>query len=91
MPKKSFDKLAEMREKALEAGGAERKKRQHEAGKYTARERIEKLVDPDSFVEIDEFVVHRESAFGMDENKVLGDGVVTGYGTIAGRSLWVDL
>ena len=44
MPKESFDKLAEMREKALEAGGAERKKRQHDAGKYTARERIEKLL-----------------------------------------------
>jgi acetyl-CoA carboxylase carboxyltransferase component len=53
MPKESFDKLAEMRKKALEAGGAERKKRQHEAGKYTARERVEKLLDPDSFVEID--------------------------------------
>ncbi len=61
MPRKSFDKLAEMREKALEAGGAERKKRQHEAGKYTARERVEKLLDPDSFVEIDEFVVHLTS------------------------------
>jgi len=89
MPKESFDKLAEMREKALEAGGAERKKRQHEAGKYTARERIEKLLDPGSFVEIDEFVVHRESAFGMDDNKPLGDGVITGYGAIDARKVFI--
>jgi len=89
MPKESFDKLAEMREKALEAGGAARKKRQHEAGKYTARERIEKLLDSGSFVEIDEFVVHRESAFGMDDNKPLGDGVITGYGTIDGRKVFI--
>ncbi|MBY8998811.1 MAG: methylmalonyl-CoA carboxyltransferase [Candidatus Thorarchaeota archaeon] len=89
MPKESFDKLAEMREKALEAGGAERKKRQHEAGKYTARERIEKLLDIGSFVEIDEFVVHRESAFGMEDNKPLGDGVITGYGTMDGRKVFI--
>ena len=89
MPKESFDKLAKMREKALEAGGEARIKRQHEAGKYTARERIEKLLDPGSFVEIDEFVVHRESAFGMEKNKPLGDGVITGYGTIDGRKVFI--
>jgi len=89
MPKESFDKLAEMREKALEAGGEARKKRQHDAGKYTARERIEKLLDTGSFVEIDEFVVHRESAFGMDEKQILGDGVITGYGTIDGRKVFI--
>ncbi|MHA2143800.1 MAG: acyl-CoA carboxylase subunit beta, partial [Candidatus Thorarchaeota archaeon] len=89
MPKESFDKLAEMREKALEAGGETRIKRQHDAGKYTARERVEKLLDPGSFVEIDEFVVHRESAFGMADNKPLGDGVITGYGTIDGRKVFV--
>ena len=89
MPKESFDKLAKMREKALEAGGVERKKRQHEAGKYTARERVEKLLDSDSFVEIDEFVVHRESGFGMADNKPLGDGVITGYGTIDGRKVFI--
>ncbi len=53
MPKESFDKLAKMREKALEAGGEARIKRQHEAGKYTARERVEKLLDSGSFVEIE--------------------------------------
>jgi propionyl-CoA carboxylase beta chain len=87
MPKESFDKLAEMREKALEAGGEDRKKKQHDAGKYTARERVEKLLDPGSFVEIEEFVVHRETAFGIQDKKVLGDGVITGYGTIDGRSI----
>ena len=89
MPRESFDKLAKMREKALEAGGEARKKRQHEAGKYTARERIEKLLDPDSFVEIDEFVVSRISDFGMDKKRTLGDGVITGYGTIAGRKVFI--
>jgi propionyl-CoA carboxylase beta chain len=89
MPKESFDKLAKMREKALEAGGEARIKRQHDAGKYTARERIEKLLDTGSFVEIDEFVVHRETAFGMDKNKPLGDGVITGYGTIDGRKVFI--
>ena len=89
MPKESFDKLAKMREKALEAGGEARIKRQHEAGKFTARERVEKLLDPGSFVEIDEFVVHREAAFGMEKNKPLGDGVITGYGTIDGRKVFI--
>jgi len=89
MPKESFDRLAKMREKALEAGGEARIKRQHDAGKYTARERIEKLLDPGSFVEIDEFVVHRETAFGMEENKPLGDGVITGYGAIDGRKVFI--
>ena len=89
MSKDKFEKLAEMRKKALEAGGPERIQKQHDAGKYTARERIEKLLDPDSFVEIDEFVVHRESAFGMEEKKVLGDGVITGYGTVDGRKVFV--
>ena len=89
MPKESFDKLAKMRENALEAGGEARIKRQHEAGKFTARERVEKLLDPGSFVEIDEFVVHRESAFGMEKNKPLGDGVITGYGTIDGRKVFI--
>jgi len=79
MLKEKFAKIAQLREKALEAGGPERIKKQHYSGKYTARERIEKLLDPGSFAEIDEFVVHRESTFGIDKRKVLGDGVVTGY------------
>jgi acetyl-CoA carboxylase carboxyltransferase component len=84
-----FDKLSEMREKAKLGGGKKRIERQHEKGKLTARERIDRLLDPDSFVELDEFIVHREDKFGMDEKKVLGDGVVTGYGTINGRKVFV--
>ncbi|MEM2142173.1 MAG: carboxyl transferase domain-containing protein, partial [Candidatus Thorarchaeota archaeon] len=84
-----FDELLKKREQLKLAGGEERIKRQHEAGKYTARERIEKLLDPGSFVEIDEFVVHRCHDFGMENNKVLGDGVITGYGTIDGRKVFV--
>ncbi len=59
--------------------------RQHERGKQTARERIEALLDPGSFVELDELAVHRTSAFGMEKRKPLGDGVITGHGTIDGR------
>ena len=74
-----------MNEKALEGGGKERIEKQHAAGKLTARERIDLLLDPGSFVEIDRFVTHRCTDFGMQEQKVLGDGVVTGHGTIDGR------
>jgi acetyl-CoA carboxylase carboxyltransferase component len=59
--------------------------KQHARGKLTARERIEKLLDPGSFVELDAFAVHRTSAFGMERQKPLGDGVITGHGTIDGR------
>ncbi|RLI59411.1 MAG: methylmalonyl-CoA carboxyltransferase, partial [Candidatus Thorarchaeota archaeon] len=89
MPSDKFEKLKEMRERAREGGGKERIKKQHDQGKYTARERIEKLLDPGSFVEIDEFVVHRCTDFGMEERKFLGDGVITGYGTIDGRKVFV--
>ncbi len=89
MPNDKFEELKKKRQKSLEAGGLDRIKKQHEAGKYTARERIEKLLDPGSFVEIDEFVVHRETAFGLDKKEVLGDGVITGYGTIEGRKVFV--
>ena len=70
-------------------GGEERIQRQHEAGKKTARERLELLLDPGSFVEIDRFVAHRCHDFGMDEQQVPGDGVVTGYGRIDGRLVYV--
>ncbi len=89
MATEKFRQLEELREKAKEAGGKERIKRQHSQGKYTARERILKLLDPGSFVEIDEFVVHRCTDFGMEKKKVLGDGVITGYGTIDGRKVFV--
>jgi len=82
-------RLRELREKARLGGGPERIKRQHEKGKLTARERLEALLDPGSFVELDAFVVHRCYDFGLDERRYLGDGVVTGYGTIDGRLVFV--
>src|SRR5438045_534615 len=63
--------------------------KQHPKGKLTARERIELLVDPGSFTELDAFAVHRTEAFGMGERKVPGDGVVTGYGAVDGREVFV--
>ncbi len=63
--------------------------RQHERGKLTARERLELLLDPDSFIELDPFVEHRFISFGMDRQRQMGDGVVTGYGTIDGRPVIV--
>ena len=74
---------------ARAGGGARRIKAQHEKGKLTARERLEILLDPDSFEEWDMFVEHRSHDFGMAQQKVPGDGVVTGYGTINGRLVFV--
>ncbi len=80
-----------VRKQALEAGGgAGRIARQHEAGKLTARERLDKLFDEDSFVEVDAFVETRAIDFDMQKKKVPGDGVVTGYGTIEGRPVFVS-
>jgi propionyl-CoA carboxylase beta chain len=78
-----------MEAQALLAGGQERIDKQHEAGKLTARERIDALLDEGSFVEMDKFVTHRNADFGMQDHKILGDGVITGYGTIAGRTVCV--
>jgi len=88
-PADPIARLAELDATALEAGGAERVARQHDKGKLTARERIELLLDPGSFVEMDRFVVHRCADFGMEQNRILGDGVVTGHGTIEGRKVFV--
>jgi acetyl-CoA carboxylase carboxyltransferase component len=79
------NRLDELRKQAREGGGKERIKKQRAAGKLTARERIEILVDEGSFDEIDMFVQHNCSHFGMEEKKVPGDGVVTGFGRIDGR------
>jgi propionyl-CoA carboxylase beta chain len=87
----SQDRIAELyrrRQQALEAGGADRVDRQHKGGKLTARERLELLLDPGSFSEVDMFVTHRCQDFGMDGHPILGDGVVTGYGTIDGRVVY---
>src|SRR5690606_21057329 len=70
-------------------GGEERIQRQHEAGRQTARERLEVLLDPGSFRELDAFVEHRNSNFGMDKRHYPGDSVVTGWGTIDGRLVYV--
>ncbi len=82
-------KLEQMNETALLGGGEARIQRQHDAGKLTARERIDQLFDPGTFVEMDAFVTHRCTDFGMQDKKTLGDGVVTGYGRIAGRQVFV--
>ncbi|MBI2390626.1 MAG: methylmalonyl-CoA carboxyltransferase [Deltaproteobacteria bacterium] len=76
-------------ERALLGGGKERIKKQHDAGKLTARERIDLLLDPGSFVELDRFVLHRCTDFGMEKDRVPGDGVVTGYGNVDGRKVFV--
>ena len=82
-------RLDEMNRLSLEGGGAARIAKQHEAGKLTARERVDLLLDPGSFVEVDRFVVHRCTDFDMDKSKVLGDGVVTGWGLVDGRKVVV--
>ncbi len=84
-----YETLQDLNEKALLGGGKDRIDKQHEAGKLTARERIDHLLDEDSFVEIDRFVTHRCTDFGMDSQKFEGDGVVSGYGTIEGRLVYL--
>jgi propionyl-CoA carboxylase beta chain len=82
-------RLDQKREAARAGGGARRVKAQHAKGKLTARERLELLLDPDSFEEWDMFVEHRSHDFGMAEQKIPGDGVVTGYGTVNGKLVFV--
>jgi acetyl-CoA carboxylase carboxyltransferase component len=83
------EQLRSLREQAQLGGGGERIAQQHERGKLTARERLELLLDPGSFVEMDSFVTHRATDFGLAEQRYVGDGVVTGHGTIAGRLVFV--
>jgi propionyl-CoA carboxylase beta chain len=84
-----LQQLADMREAARQGGGEERVAQQHARGKLTARERLEIMLDDDSFAELDAFVTHRTTDFGLDEERYLGDGVVTGWGTIDGRTVFV--
>ena len=84
-----LEQLRRMRGEALLGGGPVRIERQHTFGKLTARERLDLLLDPESFVELDAFVTHRATEFGLDRQHVLGDGVVTGHGTIDGRLVFV--
>lgn len=87
---KSKIKILEEKSQLAELGGGQQRiDKQHKAGRLTARERIVQLLDPDTFVEIDKFVTHRCTDFGMEKNKVLGDGVVVGYGKIDGRLMYV--
>lgn len=86
---KTFDKLKAKNSEAMVAGGEKRIEAQHKAGKMTARERVEFLLDPGSFVELDRFVTHRCADFSMEKNKILGDGVITGHGTIDGRTVFL--
>jgi len=81
--------LRRLREKAKLGGGPERIEDQHAKGKLTARERLELFLDPGSFVELDRFVMHHFRDFGMDQKRFLGDGVVTGYGAVDGRRVYV--
>lgn len=84
-----LDRLKERSKQAEEGGGAERLAKQKAAGKMTARERIDFFLDEGSFEEFDKFVVHRSTDFGLDEQKIPGDGVVTGHGLVDGREVFV--
>src|SRR4029077_12177254 len=84
-----ISELEHKRDRARDGGGQVRVEAQHAKGKLTARERLEVLLDPDSFEEYDMFVEHRCTNFGMENNKVPGDGCVTGHGTINGRLVFV--
>ena len=87
MSKSPFETLKDREQLAEQGGGADRIKKQHQSGKLTARERVDLLLDSGSFVEMDKFVTHRCTDFGMDSQKFYGDGVVTGYGTINSRKV----
>jgi len=84
-----LEQLQRLRDEAEQGGGPDRIAAQHAKGKLTARERIDLLVDPGSFVEFDRFVVHRATDFGLADQRPLGDGVVTGYGRVDGRLVYV--
>src|SRR5690554_4431531 len=83
------ERLLKMREESLQGGGKDRIEKQHQKGKMTARERIDLLLDKGSFEEIDAFVTHRSTNFGLERQQILGDGVVTGYGKIHGKPVYV--
>lgn len=88
----SQDKIQELIDKRIQArlgGGEKAIEKQHAKGKYTARERIAQLLDEGSFEELDMFVTHRCTNFGQDKKHILGDGVVTGFGTIEGRLVYI--
>ncbi len=87
--KNKYDELDKRHRQAEEGGGAERIEKIHASGRKTARERIDMLLDPETFVELDKLVVHRNHEFGMDKQRIPGDGMVTGYGKIDGRLVYL--
>ena len=84
-----LERLRAMKKEALHGGGPESIEARRKKGKKTARERVVELLDPGTFVELDMFVTHLCRDFGMDKKKILGDGVITGYGKVAGRDVYV--
>src|ERR1700674_4188566 len=85
LPRREIEELRRRSAAAEEGGGAERRAREHQAGKLSARERIALLLDEGTFEELDKFVTHRCEDFGMERQRPLGDGFVTGFGRIDGR------
>ncbi|MGD9034848.1 MAG: carboxyl transferase domain-containing protein, partial [Desulfobacteraceae bacterium] len=86
---KELAQLQEKESEALRGGGEERLEKQRKMGKMTARERIDHIMDPGSFVEVNMLAEHQCQDFGMDKKKFLGDGVITGHGTISGRKVFI--
>src|SRR4029453_17226255 len=84
-----LEQLGKLKEEALHAGSEASVRRQHDRGKLTARERIDLLVDPGSFVELDMLARHRAGGFGIENNRPLTDGVITGWGTVDGRKVFL--
>src|ERR1019366_3782359 len=82
------ERLAALERQAEEGGGEDRHRRQHEAGKLTARERVDLLFDPGTFEELDKLVTHRCLDFGMADQQIPGDGVVAGHGRVDGRPVY---
>ncbi len=87
--KENIERMRELSRQAELGGGEDRQRRQRESGRLTARERVEFLLDRGSFIELDKFKTHRCDDFGMDQKRIPGDGVVTGYGTVEGRQVCV--
>ena len=87
--REKLELLEQRRAESELGGGAARVAAQHQKGKLSARERLDLLLDPGSFVETDRFVVHRSHDFGLEEQRIYGDGVVTGHGRIDGRLVYV--
>jgi len=89
MRQTAYDRLEQLRFESLKGGGVDKIASQHKRGKMTARERLHEFLDSGTFVELDAFVTHRCTDFGMADKKVLGDGVVTGFGNVDGRLVYV--